>query len=245
MRRALLFLLVAVMLGASIYGVARLGRASGLAAGGGPEDFPLGSSLDGSRQGQQQQSGAAAGGAAAGATRHQHPPHVHEDVADRRAALGQQHAVAVEAAAAAVAAAGAEGGGILQAGSGDGILRDDAVAEQAALELEHLAELQRLEEERRGDPAAAAVAAAGAGEEGGALPQDPAVAAHVAAHIAAQQALPRRDGPSLYAANLSAVDIRGNVVHTADLAGRVTIVANVASNCGYTGAGWVWARMCS
>ena len=118
------------------------------------------------------------------------------------------------------------------------------------------------------------------------------MAAAVAAHIAEQQAMPQRNGPSLYAANLSgegrlgeeragkgrlgsnpptppashpvallpcasttrlacprtprcpaalpaaAVDIRGNVMHTADLAGKVTVMVNVASQCGYTG-GWM------
>lgn len=38
--------------------------------------------------------------------------------------------------------------------------------------------------------------------------------------------------PSLLPA---AVDIRGNVLRTADLAGKVTIVVNVASKCGFTG----------
>ncbi|PRW44568.1 glutathione peroxidase [Chlorella sorokiniana] len=63
-------------------------------------------------------------------------------------------------------------------------------------------------------------------------------AAHVAAHIAEQQALPQREGPSLYTANLSAVDIRGNVMRTADLAGKVAIIVNVASNCGFTDANY-------
>ena len=124
---------------------------------------------------------------------------------------------------------------------------------------------------------------------------DPGVAAAVAAHIAAQQALPQRNGPSLYSANLSggeasghtgvgsqdralpfchlrlsfpnapaapagprapilillycclavsaaAVDIRGNVMHTADLEGKVTVVVNVASQCGYTGGRLVGGR---
>ena len=33
----------------------------------------------------------------------------------------------------------------------------------------------------------------------------------------------------------AAVDIRGHVMRTADLAGKVTIVVNVASHCGFTG----------
>jgi hypothetical protein len=86
----------------------------------------------------------------------------------------------------------------------------EAARQQAALEARHLSDLQQ---QQQLEAAAAAAAAAAAGQQqqqqqGGdeelpALHPDPAVAAAVAAHIAAQQALPRRTGPSLYAANLT------------------------------------------
>jgi glutathione peroxidase len=139
--------------------------------------------------------------------------HVHEDAPDRRAALEQRAAKAAALGAAALGlhdSTGGGGGGI----EGGAVL--DADAEQAELEAEHLARLQALEDQGH----------------------DPHTAAHVAAHIAEQQALPQREGPSLYTANLSAVDIRGNVMRTADLAGKVAIIVNVASNCGFTDANY-------
>ena len=175
--------------------------------------------------------------------------------------------------------------------------------QQERLEQEHLQGLQHLEHQQhpgqqRSEPQQQ--------QQQQGQHADPGVAAAVAAHIAAQQALPQRNGPSLYSANLSggeasghtgvgsqdralpfchlrlsfpnapaapagprapilillycclavsaaAVDIRGNVMHTADLEGKVTVVVNVASQCGYTGGrlvggrtlGWAglgWAR---
>ncbi|KAI7839624.1 hypothetical protein COHA_006624 [Chlorella ohadii] len=202
LQRALSYVLIAALLGGSLYGVARLGRVGLLGTGssrGSGDGFPLGTST-----GQQQQQ----------LQQHQHPPvHVHEDAPDRRAAL-EQHAAEAAALGAAAAGGGLHGGG--GGGIDAPVLDAGADSEQAELEAEHLARLQALE----------------------AQGHDPHTAAHVAAHIAEQQSLPQREGPSLYASNLSAVDIRGNVMRTADLTGKVTIVVNVASHCGFTDANY-------
>ncbi len=165
-RRALSYVLIAALLGGSLYGVARLGRVGLLGTGssrGSGDGFPLGTST-----GQQQQQ-----------QQHQHPPvHVHEDAPDRRAAL-EQHAAEAAALGAAAAGGGLHGGG--GGGIDAPVLDAGADSEQAELEAEHLARLQALE----------------------AQGHDPHTAAHVAAHIAEQQSLPQREGPSLYASNLS------------------------------------------
>ena len=228
---ALTYVLIAALLGGSLYVVARLGRLGLAGAGGGPEDFPLGSDLlDGARLGQQRLQ-----------QQQQHPPvHVHEDVHDRRAAM-EQHA-------AAAAALGA-----------------DADEEQAALEAQHVAQLKALEQQGHDAATAAHVAAHIAQQQampqregpslyaadlsGGAVihscaaaPGMAATAAAAAAFLgrlpcpsASQHAALSNARPSLLPPRPAAVDIRGNVMRTADLAGKVTIVVNVASRCGFTG----------
>lgn len=234
--RLLTYAVLAVLLGGSIYGVARVGRGnSGGMAAAGIDEFALsdalldnarvgtllgaaaaakvaagrGSSMEGSGSRQQQQRHGAA-----------HHHHVHEDVHDRRAALEQQHHQQQQEQHVLAAAAG--GGAVVQ----------EVTQEQ--LEQQHLAQLQHLEQQH-------ALAAQQALEEqqqqqqqhvGGAEHgHDPALEEHVAAHIAAQQALPRREGPSLYSANLS-----GERVHSRGGEGRGD---GLHRACARTV--WVWA----
>lgn len=236
-RSVLTYLVLAVLLAGSIYGVARVARGSGGSSGGAAsiDILALNDALmDNARV------GGARGGAAAAARAQQQQQqhssgqqHLHEDVHDRRAALEQHH---LQQAAAAGEADGLEQQQAQQQGADSG-----AGLTQEQLEFQHLQELQLLEQQH----ALAAQRAADEqqqGQEGGVLAaaqlQEAGTQEHVAAHIAAQQALPRREGPTLYSANLSAVDIRGNVMHTADLMGKVTLIVNVASQCGYTEANY-------
>ena len=335
------------MLAGSIYGVMRVGR-PGLATGPDDFGLADGAFYDGAavgagvgagalrhkQQHRQQQRHHLHGGSdvhdvhssEAGAL------HLHDDVHDRRAAMEERHAAT--AASAALTKAAAEATLAQQAGqqqrqdaqeqqqqpavhhsadveAWDAIGAADtgpdaSQVQQAQLEAQHLAELHHLEAQLGGPGSLAQ------------LHPDPDVAAAVAAHIAEQQAMPRREGPSLYSANLSgegrrgrtggggrgcgrglapggglwrrgagrparggacmqqlaplavhglceacraaaaqepgalmcppacrprlpppphpaAVDIHGQVLHTADLMGRVTVIVNVASQCGYTG----------
>lgn len=212
-RRVVVYIMVAALVGGSVYGAARVGRSGGgggAVAAAGLDEFALSDSLlDNARVGGAAliEGGALGGGSGVGglhggllrqqqqgrgqrarAQAEQH--HLHDDVLDRRAALEQQHEAAT------AAGAGTEG---LSAEE----------AEQQRLEAQHLAELRYLEAQH----ALAAQHAHGQQQEqrseeqrkqaGAHGEHEPALTEHIAAHIAAQQALPRREGPSLYSANLS------------------------------------------
>ena len=153
----------------------------GSGVAGGHDDFPLGAALLDGSRVGQQHF---EGAAAAGAQQQQqHAPHVHADAHDGRQAM--------EGGAAAAAAAEA--------------------AAQAELEREHVARLQAQAAEQQAAEQQAGQQQGHDPDDGLLHHRDPEVAAHVAAHIAEVQAQPQRQGPSVYAANLSGALVGGGV----------------------------------
>ncbi|KAI3428611.1 hypothetical protein D9Q98_007434 [Chlorella vulgaris] len=261
LQRLLTYVFVAILLAGSVYGVMHVGR-SGVATQ--PDDFGLaegGAYFDASAA-----IGIGSSSGSGGGTLRQHKRQQQRHVQgggkalggalDRRAAMEarqQQHGGKGEEAQQAGEVVRSEGShlekDLLEWDSIDAAetAEDVALRDQLASEAQHLAELQLMEAAHQ--QAAAAAAAAGEMEGQGQrqgdqqadlshLHADPAVAAAVAAHIERQQAMPRRTGASLYAANLSAVDIQGQALHTAHLAGHVTLIVNVATHCGFTEANY-------